>query len=367
MAEAGSGVSRKGAACAPLPRISPNDLQDYARSQLTAAARYAKDRLHRRDFRLPRLELTVWSSSEAFLRICQMALHRAPPESGSAALAEVFLIDAGAPGWEPPARWGGGPRVSSRELGNILAAGGLRGFYHDQPPSWQFYSHTASRGIFSLVGPSEFPPWETGSPLRLFLHWIYARAGLRLTHAATLGLDGRGALVVGPGGSGKSGTVLAGLMHGLDSVGDDYVLVERSPRIVAHAIFDLLKQNPAGLQRARLETGPRRGPLNWQGKVELEASDLCGRNLASKMDICALLLPKISRSQRTTIEAVSKREAALALMPSGVLQLSGDQVEGIGFLAHIARNLPAFRVSLSEDPVEIADAIKSFLSKRMSS
>lgn len=308
----------------------------------------------------------MWSSSKPFLRICQKALHRARPESESAALAEVFLIDAGAPGWEPPARWGGGPTVSSRELCDILAVGGLRGFYHDQPPSWQFYCHTLSRGIFSLVGPSEFPPWETGSPLRLFLHWIYARAGLRLTHAATLGLDGRGALVVGPSGSGKSGTILAGLMHGLDSIGDDYVLVERSPRIVAHAIFDLLKQDPAGLQRAGLEAG-RRGPLNWQGKVELEASHLCGRNLASKMDICALLLPKISRSRRTTIEAVSKHEAALALMPSGVLQLSGDQVEGIGFLAHLARNLPAFKIKLSENSVEIADAIRSFLSKRMPS
>jgi hypothetical protein len=54
-------------------------------------------------------------------------------------------------------------------------------------------------------------------------------------------------------------------------------------------------------------------------------------------------------------------------MPSGVLQLSGDQVEGIGFLAHLARNLPAFKIKLSENPVEIADAIRSFLSKRMPS
>ena len=72
-----------------------------------------------------------------------------------------------------------------------------------------------------------FPPWEPGAPLRSFLHWEYAARGMRLVHGGTLGIDGRGVVLAGSGGAGKSGTVVAGIMVGLDSVGDDYVSVDQ--------------------------------------------------------------------------------------------------------------------------------------------
>ena len=47
----------------------------------------------------------------------------------------------------------------------------------------------------------------------------------------------------------------------------------------------------------------------------------------------------------------------LSLAPSAVLQLQGDMQDGFRFFADLTRRLPAFRVHLSEDPAEIADAI----------
>ena len=49
------------------------------------------------------------------------------------------------------------------------------------------------------------------------------RAARRIAHAASLGRDGRGILLLGHGGAGKSGTALAGVAAGLQTVGDDYV------------------------------------------------------------------------------------------------------------------------------------------------
>ena len=97
------------------------------------------------------------------------------------------------------------------------------------------------------------PPWENGSPLRLFLHWAYAHAGMRLTHAGTLGIGGAGALIVGASGSGKSGTTLAGLLNGLESAGDDYVLLEGGEDLTAHAVFRIFKQDSNGLRRVGLD------------------------------------------------------------------------------------------------------------------
>ena len=62
-------------------------------------------------------------------------------------------------------------------------------------------------------------------------------------------MGGRGALIVGASGSGKSGTTLAGLMNGLQSVGDDYVVVDQGATIVAHSVFKLFKQDLDGLKR----------------------------------------------------------------------------------------------------------------------
>jgi hypothetical protein len=171
-------------------------------------------------------------------------------------------------------------------------------------------------------------------------------------------------LIVGASGSGKSSTALAGLLNGLDSVGDDYVLVERGVRVVAYSVFTALKQDREGLRRAGIAQGDiDAAELNWHGKVEFEATKLSPQGLADRMEIVALLIPEIARLQRTAIEPATAREAVLSFAPSGVFQLPGDTTEGFGFLASLVRRLPAFRARLSQDPAEIADAIGSFLAR----
>ena len=353
---------QSGLAPPAMSAVSAASLQAYARDRLRAASAYSKGRLLRRDFRLARIDMTVWFASKAFADLCDRTLVERKDEEPPAAHAQVYAMDAEADGWEPPARWDERTGFSSREFDRILAECDQRGFYHHDAPSWQFYDRATAIGVQTLPAQLAMPPWEFGSPLRLFLHWAYAAAGMRLTHAATLGLNGRGALIAGPSGSGKSGTALAGLLNGLDSVGDDYVLVEDGPSLMAHSVFAMLKQDREGFRRAGVAIAELDAcEVNWRGKIELDAARLCARGLASRMEVHALLLPVIARARRTEVERIASHEAALALAPSSVFQLPGDATEGFRFFAGIAKRLPAFRVKLSEDPVEIAGAIGSFL------
>lgn len=342
--------------------ISTKNLLAYAKDRLAAAAAFPKQQLVRRDFRLARLDMTIWFSSEALADLCGKKLVQHERAEPFAADAEIFALDAEAQGWEMPAAWQESTGFSSREFDSTLAAGNLRGFYDHDAPAWQFFDAGASIGVQTLPRQLAIRPWEESSPLRLFLHWAYAAAGMRLTHAATLGSKGRGALMVGASGSGKSGTTLAGLLNGLDSVGDDYVAVEQGERIVAHPIFRTFKQDPDGLRRAGLPSErltDRR--LNWHGKIEFDATRLAPDRFADSMEIRALLLPEIARAKQTRIERVSAQKAALALAPSSVFQLAGDTGEGFRFLADLVRRLPAYRVYLSEEPAEIAASIRAFL------
>ena len=357
-------VIRADASGRPPARICYDSLQAYAMSRLGAAAAYPKNRLIRRDFRLAKLDMSMWFSSELLADLCERTLVRRRYDDPPAASIEVYAIDAGSGGWEPPARWREAADFSPRGFDQVLRAGNLRGFYHHDAPSWQFYDRATATGLLTLPGPLAIPPWESGSPFRLFLHWAYAAADLRLTHAATLGLGAYGALIVGASGSGKSGTALAGLLNGLDSVGDDYVLIEQGARVVAHSVFTVFKLDRDGLRRAGIGRSEVDDvELNWHGKVEFEAAKLAPKELSDRMEIRALLIPQVSRLRRTTIEPATARQAALSLAPSGVFQLPGDMTEGFSFLAGLVRRLPAFRVGLSEDPAEIADAIGSFLAR----
>jgi hypothetical protein len=305
---------------------------------------------------VPFLDVELRFTSPAFADLCERVL--AGRSSGAAlATVEIFAMDAQAAGWAMPQWWDESSGFFSRDFDQALAAIGLRGFYHHLH-SWQIFDPTTRTGVQSLPSPLGIPAWETASPLRLFLHWAYASLGLRLTHAATLGIGGHGALVVGASGSGKSGTTIAGLLNGLDSVGDDFVVVALKPTPAAFRIFRTLKQDGAGLRRAGLDLGNR--PLNWRGKIEFDPAEMA-RPLAETMDLRAVLIPRIARASRTRIEPTSAQEAALALAPSGVFQLPGDALSGFRFFAELTRRLPAFHVILSEDPREIADVIGEFL------
>ena len=365
MAHAPPGIGkRQDARGRPPALISYGNLQAYARNRLGAAVAYPKECLLRRDFRLVRLDMTIWFSGKALADLCERTLVRRKHDDPLAASIEVYAIDAGSDEWEPPALWREDAGFSSREFDRILDFGNLRGFYHHDAPSWQFYDRATATGVLTLPGPLDIPPWESGSPFRLFLHWAYAAADMRLTHAATLGLGGYGALITGASGSGKSSTALAGLLNGLDSVGDDYVLVEQGARVVAHSVFTVFKQDREALRRVGIASSEvDAAELNWHGKVEFEAARFSPQGLTDRMEIGALLIPEIARLRRTTIERDTAGRAALSLAPSGVFQLPGDTSEGFGFLTGLVRRLPAFRVRLSENPAEIADAIGSFLAR----
>lgn len=228
---------------------------------------------------------------------------------------------------------------------------------------WQMYDRDTGRGI-QLVDPARgLPPWDSGSPLRNFLHWHLAGPDRDLIHAGTLGIDGGGILLAGRGGSGKSGTVLAGVMHGLDTVGDDYVLANRGDAVTVEPLFRTLKQDPAGLARLGLANHRVGRLLNWQGKHQFTIDDVGGRPQPARIVVRCLCVPTICGGPRTTFEPLGDKEAFLALAPSGVSQIPDDRGATFAFAAGLARRLPAFRLLLGTDPAEIAAAVRGFLAR----
>ncbi|KAB7739177.1 serine kinase [Parvibaculum sedimenti] len=346
----------------PAVRIDIANLPLFAQDLIGRTANLPRSSLHLRKLSIFGLSIDAWFSDPAYADLCARNIAQTPAGEGAVEIT-LFLIDAQSTGSPAPARWG--EDVFDRAAFNeALASAGLHGAYLHDPRVWQFFSPAARTGVQMIREPGATPDWETGGPLRVFLHWAVAMNGARLCHAATLGHDGKGVLLSGAGGSGKSGTTLAGIAGGLTTVGDDYCLLTQGDGdgASAYPLYRILKQDPAGVARA---LGPvaasRFGALNWQGKYEIHAPFLHRSPFVDRLAIKALLLPRVAHAARSELRPVSAGAAMRAFAPSSVFQLPDDETQGIQFAARLCRHLPCYELFLSEDAEDIAGTIKHFI------
>ena len=237
----------------------------------------------------------------------------------------------------------------------------FRASYPLIPRIWQFFDTKRRIGIQLTQSSHRLPRWDAAAPLRLHLHWLLAECGARLTHGASLGLEHRGILILGKGGTGKSATTLAGLAAGLSTTGDDYVALDRRTPSV-YPLYRIMKQDRDGLERLPNLCGKLAGhPANWQGKIEFDPEDVFPHTIVDRLDLTAILLPRIAHAARPSIEAVAPATAMLALMSTNLHQHIGEQEMGMAFFGDLLRRLPCFRIDLAHDAMANGAAIREFL------
>lgn len=223
---------------------------------------------------------------------------------------------------------------------------------------YSIYDRRKNLGIQLTRIENYFPPWESSGPLRIFIHWHLANHNKTIIHAGSLAIGKKGIILAGAGGSGKSSTVLSGILNGLNSVGDDYLSIEISEKIILGSIFKILKISPQRL----IELGCNsRKQINWQNKVELPFSDFPSISRDDFIEAYALCLPKVSFMKKTQFLKISSSQALLGLAPSSLMQLPCDRDNIFHMAAKISRKLPCYIVELGTDGDEIANAIRIFI------
>jgi len=79
------------------------------------------------------------------------------------------------------------------------------------------------------------------------------------------------------------------------------------------------------------------------------------------IDLKAIMLPDLTHGPITTITPIDAKSAFLALAPSGVSQIHCDRARLFSVAGKVARQLPAFRLSLGTEPDEIVAVLRKFL------
>jgi len=320
--------------------------------------------LHTARLRIAGSCITLRSTNRAVLDLYVGRLARAP-QAANAGAFRFDVVAASEIGW-PVHSWNV-PDWEMHVFDQIVADAGYRAAYPYFPGQWVLGEKASGNAIHLLSDMADRLPWDAGSPLRQPLQWALSGAKRRLAHAGSLAVGGNGVLLVGPGGSGKSGTTLAGLAGGLQTVGDDYVLLDLADGPEALPLYRVIKQDEAGLARiAGLRERLAGIAPNWQGKVEFDPEGLFPGCLMDRTRIHAVLMPRIAGAGRSSLEPVPRLEAAAYLQEVMFPEPASTATSDLLFLTALLLRAPAYRLNLSSDPAEIAATIRAFIAERPS-
>ncbi len=89
------------------------------------------------------------------------------------------------------------------------------------------YDPDSATAVVWVEEPSQYPYWARATPFRLALSWIADSFDGEFLHGALLALDGRGLMMAGRSGAGKSTTSIAAMSEGFDLISDDFFLYEQ--------------------------------------------------------------------------------------------------------------------------------------------
>jgi hypothetical protein len=214
------------------------------------------------------------------------------------------------------------------------------------------------RGIVWVADAERLPYWASATPMRSTLHWALADRRRHLLHAAAIGDERAGALVVGPSGSGKSTTSLACLRDGLGFVGDDYVLAETEPSLRAISVYGTAKLHPPSVELLPGLPGQQftTSPPTFVVDVAHARPDLMRRSAA----IAVILLPRVTPG-RIVLRPSGAAEALRAMAPSTILQHAGESATGMALMSALVRAVPAYILELGSDIAAVAPTVRNVL------
>ena len=230
--------------------------------------------------------------------------------------------------------------------------------------------HDRARGavVGWFAGVPRLPLYDRGRPLHPQILLANQDRGAPPLHAALVARGGRGALLVGAGGSGKTTASLACLLAGFDFLGDDYVSLMRDGRgrFVGHGVYSSTHVDPTHLRRFP-ELHARAVLPSWPGEDKavvflrdvVEQVAGCGR-LLRESPIDALFLPSV-RGDATRVVPATPAEAGRRLVQGGLALAAHAGAGGMAELFELAAGVPPFRLDLGTDLSAIPVAIDAVL------
>jgi hypothetical protein len=289
--------------------------------------------------------------------------HLAPASDGVAADLEVSCWDSADTGVALPQPLWNWPAAS--EPMRIVLPAGARSFRLFVTPNRDgliLFDVERRKAVFWSSDARRLPSHWHGSPLLSLFHWWSATQGLHLLHAGCVGGDAGGVLLVGRGGSGKSTTALLALLAGLRYVSDDYCLLQTGSPPIAHSLYGTGKLHRDHLVRFPPLAAHAVDPMPDEfGKPIVFVREHFPDQIAERMPLRTVVLPRTAAAPRTRLQRISGSEALRGFAPSTLFQLPELHARTFPAMAALVRDLPCFRLDVGTDWEAVAPSLRALI------
>ena len=199
-------------------------------------------------------------------------------------------------------------------------------------------------------------------PFHMELSWWAQRQNMTFLHSAAVGFGGKGVLLSGAGGSGKSTLSLSALLSGMDFLSDDYLLIEKKEKeTIAIRLYttgymkeDILKALPEF-----------RKDIIWfcrEREKSLVSLDAFENKIIGSLSLQAVVIPHIVHA---TVPEIIKTADVRKLVPllSSTSYQNRELKNKKVFLdmMQLLRNLPAYDFMLTDDIRRNAEFLKQWV------
>lgn len=340
---------------------------EFIREQLDFAEAQAKLLASGQTYRFGPLQLALQVQGQRLSQRLGLAIrHAIGSTTPQIPPLRVIAIDGSVSGHEPP-RWNL-PTYAQRHLERLHVSSDRQRLLHHNPDTtnWTILDHQRNLALTWTASAELLPDWEDSFPLRTVVHWMSTGTAAHLAHAAVIESGGRGVLLTGRGGSGKSTTTVAAILSALRTCGDDFVMVEdRGDNTVAHCLYDTVKLDNAALHRfpsmQPIVANPERDSSQ---KARIHLSDHLPQSLIASTSLAGIVVPLITDDNQPSIHPISPALALRALAPSTLFLLRGEESVLAQKLSQLVRRLPTWQLRLNHDPLASAAFLGAWLERQ---
>lgn len=186
-----------------------------------------------------------------------------------------------------------------------------------------------------------------------------------LVHAAAIGMQQKGVLIVGKGGAGKSTLAISSLLQGCDYISDDYTVLKQSSKLFAFPIYSIAYLTPQILNHFPALSA-KCICMNYNNEKYMVDLSSYHSNFASKMEVKTVIFPELSNIDTPVIEKMNAGTAVTQLVYSTLTQ-SGNRKnqDKIKKIISFVKDLNFYKIKLSQFPQKNALILNKFIKEEL--
>jgi hypothetical protein len=241
--------------------------------------------------------------------------------------------------------------------------GGIHSTFHLGPDILSVLNKDKNEAVYWIEDAAQIPYYEEGYPLTSIIGGWMEQRRCHYMHAAAMGMDGKGVLIPGDGGAGKSTTALACLNSELQFLSDDYCLLAFQPEPTVHALYNTTKlKGEDDIRRFPLLREKISNPDHLEEeKAMIYLHHHFPEKIVRQLNVKAILLPRITGLPRTEVKPAKAVEALLTLAPSTLFQLPGSGPHTFHAFGRLVKEVPIFRIELGTEIERIPGVISGLI------